>query len=256
MKDFLRVGMFLRRSFLIAGLFLAMSGWGVGVTTTLAQSYPDHPIQLIIPGAAGSILDIAGRIVAEDLGKILGQQVIPVAKPGAGFTLGTDAVARSKKDGYTLAYTNSPAIIYSRILNPETVPYDPDKDLEPLGLHLFISTGVAEVPGAIPHPLHGLVQSNCPRVLFGREFRSRWPAKPGARRVLGRARLSNSEGPPRVHEERKHRLIPRPVDEVADTRWTEPRQVRIKTRIADIQAGVRVVLLESLPEVLPAIVPE
>ncbi len=52
-------------------------------------------------------------------------------------------MARSKKDGYTLAYTNSPAIIYSRILNPETVPYDPDKDLEPLGLHLFISTGIA-----------------------------------------------------------------------------------------------------------------
>lgn len=131
------------RPFVIAGLFLAIFGWGVGATTTFAQGYPDRPIQLIIPGAAGSILDIAGRIVAEDLGKILGQQVIPIAKPGAGFTLGTDAVARSKKDGYTLAYTNSPAIIYSRILNPETVPYDPDRDLEPLGLHLFISTGLA-----------------------------------------------------------------------------------------------------------------
>jgi tripartite-type tricarboxylate transporter receptor subunit TctC len=131
------------RSLLLVGLFLAISGLGAGVTTTFAQTYPDRPIQLVVPGAAGSILDIAGRIVADEMGKILGQQVVVVTKPGAGFTLGTDAVARSKKDGYTLAYTNSPAIIYSRIINPETVPYDPDKDLEPLGLHLFISTGIA-----------------------------------------------------------------------------------------------------------------
>jgi tripartite-type tricarboxylate transporter receptor subunit TctC len=133
----------MKRAFFIIGLFFIVCGLGIGASTTLAQPYPDRPIQLIIPGAAGSILDIAGRIVSEDLGKLLGQQVIPVAKPGGGFTLGTDAVARSKKDGYTLAYTNSPAIVYARILNPETVPYDPDKDLEPLGLHLFISTAIA-----------------------------------------------------------------------------------------------------------------
>jgi tripartite-type tricarboxylate transporter receptor subunit TctC len=133
----------MRRSIFIISLFIIVCGLGIGASTTLAQPYPDRPIQLIIPGAAGSILDIAGRILSEDLGKILGQQVVPVAKPGGGFTLGTDAVARSKKDGYTLAYTNSPAIIYARVLNPDTVPYDPDKDLEPLGLHLFISTAVA-----------------------------------------------------------------------------------------------------------------
>ncbi|MCJ7783689.1 MAG: hypothetical protein MUP41_07120, partial [Desulfobacterales bacterium] len=133
----------MKRLFFIISLFFIVCGLGIGASTTLAQPYPDRPIQLIIPGAAGSILDIAGRILSEDLGKLLGQQVIPVAKPGGGFTLGTDAVARSKKDGYTLAYTNSPAIVYARILNPETVPYDPDKDLEPLGLHLFISTAIA-----------------------------------------------------------------------------------------------------------------
>ena len=108
----------MRRSFFIVSLSLIICGLGMGASTTLAQPYPDRPIQLIIPGAAGSILDIAGRILAEDLGKILGQQVVPVAKPGGGFTLGTDAVARSKKDGYTLAYTNSPAIIYASSPQP------------------------------------------------------------------------------------------------------------------------------------------
>jgi tripartite-type tricarboxylate transporter receptor subunit TctC len=139
----------MKRSLFILGLLFITFGLGFGVRMTQAQPYPNRPIQLITPGTAGSIVDIAGRLVAEELGKILGQQVIPVVKPGAGFTLGTDFVARSKKDGYTLAYTNSAAIVYSRILNPETVPYDPDKDLEPLGLHLFIISGLA-VQGSAP----------------------------------------------------------------------------------------------------------
>ena len=45
---------------------------------------------------------------------------------------------RSKKDGYTLVYTNASAIVFTRVTHPETVPYDPVKDLEPLGLHLFL----------------------------------------------------------------------------------------------------------------------
>ncbi len=114
-----------------------------GPSAIRAQSYPRRPVQFVIPATAGSVLDITGRILADDLTKILGQQFIPVNKPGGGFTAGTDFVVRSKKDGYTLCYTNNPAIVYSRILNPEAVPYDPDKDLEPLGLHLFFPHAVA-----------------------------------------------------------------------------------------------------------------
>lgn len=144
----------MKRSIFILGLFLIVYGLSVGVSATLAQPYPNRPIQLIIPGAAGSILDITGRLLGDEVGKIIGTQLIPVDKPGAGFTLGTDFVVRSKKDGYTLAYTNSPAIVYARILNPETVPYDPDKDLEPLGLHLFFPIAIA-------------VQANSPWKTFG-----------------------------------------------------------------------------------------
>jgi tripartite-type tricarboxylate transporter receptor subunit TctC len=118
-------------------------GFSVRVSTTFAQPYPNHSIQLVIPGAAGSILDIAGRVLGDELAKTVGTQMIPVVKPGAGFTLGTDFVARSKKDGYTLAYTNSAAIVFTRVLNPQTVPYDPEKDLEPLGLHLFFPNAIA-----------------------------------------------------------------------------------------------------------------
>jgi len=126
-------------------IILTFMVYGIGIESpaVLGQPYPSRPIQLIIPGAAGSILDIAGRLLGEEMGKLLGTQLIPIAKPGAGFTLGTDWVVKSKKDGYTLVYTNSSAIVNARVLNPETVPYDPEKDLEPIGLALFVSGGLA-----------------------------------------------------------------------------------------------------------------
>jgi len=124
-------------------LSFIVCGFVLGTQPILAQPYPNRPIQLIIPATAGSILDIAGRLLGEEMGRILGVPLIPVDKPGAGFTLGTDFVVKSKKDGYTLVYTNSSAIVNARVLNPETVPYDPEKDLEPLGLALFVSGGLA-----------------------------------------------------------------------------------------------------------------
>jgi tripartite-type tricarboxylate transporter receptor subunit TctC len=98
------------------------------------------------PGTTG---DITGRLLAEELGKILGTQIIVINKPGASMTLGTDVVVRSKKDGYTIGYTNTSAIIYAKVSNPDVVPYDPFKDLEPLGLHVFFSNVIA-VQGSSP----------------------------------------------------------------------------------------------------------
>lgn len=114
-----------------------------GAPYTFSQPYPSRPIQLIIPNVAGAIVDINARALGEELGKTLGTQIIPINKPGAATTLGLDIVARSKKDGYTLAYTGSSGLVYARVLNPETVPYDPDKDLEPLGLHVIIPFAIA-----------------------------------------------------------------------------------------------------------------
>jgi len=138
----------MNRPIVVTVLLLMAYGFSVGIPTLQAQPYPNRPIQLIIPGTAGSIVDIVGRLTADEMDKILGTQLIPIDKPGAGFTLGTDFVAKSKKDGYTLAYTTSSAIVYARILNPETVPYNPEKDLEPLGFHLYVSNGIAVQEGS------------------------------------------------------------------------------------------------------------
>jgi tripartite-type tricarboxylate transporter receptor subunit TctC len=91
----------------------------------------------------GGFMDIIGRWVAEDLERILDTKVIVMNRPGASMTLGTDSVVRSKKDGYTILFTSTSAVVYARVTNPETVPYDPVKDLEPLGLNVFFPLAVA-----------------------------------------------------------------------------------------------------------------
>ena len=106
-----------------------------------AQAYPNRSIQLVTPNSAGSALDTVSRLLAEELGKILGTQIVVVNKPGASATLGTDLVVKSKKDGYTLLYANTSAVVYAKATTPEIVPYDPVKDLEPLGLHCFFALG-------------------------------------------------------------------------------------------------------------------
>lgn len=106
----------------------------------MAQPYPSHPIQIIIPMDPGSAGDTVLRPFADELSKILKTPIIVVNKPGAAAALGTDIVVKSKKDGYTLLYANTSAVVYSKASNPDQVPYDPAKDLEPLGLHCFFPT--------------------------------------------------------------------------------------------------------------------
>jgi len=143
----------MRRSMVLVGLLLIAYGLGPGVSASLAESYPSRPIQLIIPNVPGSIMDINARVLADELGKLLGTQIVVVAKPGGASIFGTDFVAKSKKDGYTIGYLSASGLIYTRITHPETFPYDPDKDLEPLGLHLFV-------------PLTAAVQASSPWKTF------------------------------------------------------------------------------------------
>jgi tripartite-type tricarboxylate transporter receptor subunit TctC len=98
-----------------------------------AQTYPTQPIQMIIPMAPGDTVDLTGRALASEMTKILKNPVVPVNKVGGGGTIGADFVAKGKKDGYTILYANS-NIYYAPAMNPETVPYNPLQDLEPLCL--------------------------------------------------------------------------------------------------------------------------
>jgi tripartite-type tricarboxylate transporter receptor subunit TctC len=127
----------------VISLFSIVYAWSIGATTLQAQPYPSHPIQIVVPNDPGSVGDTAARLFVDEFSKNLKTPVIVVAKPGASSTLGTDFVAKSRKDGYTIVYANTSAVVYARATNPEIVPYDPARDLEPLGLHCFFPLTVA-----------------------------------------------------------------------------------------------------------------
>jgi len=118
-------------------IFITSSLFQPSITSVYGALYPDKPIQLIIPNVAGAQMDITGRILAEEMEKIIGVKIIPINKPGAGTVLGTDAALRAKKDGYTILYTSAASFIYAPATNPEVVRYDPIRDAEPLGLYFF-----------------------------------------------------------------------------------------------------------------------
>lgn len=111
--------------------------------TAHAQAYPNRPVQLIIAIPAGGGGDVNARLIIDEIVKNAGTQVIPTNKPGASDTVGTDALAKSKNDGYTIGYTSGAAMVYFRLTNPDAVHYDPIKDFEPLGLHTFFPLSVA-----------------------------------------------------------------------------------------------------------------
>ena len=132
----------MRRYICVIGL-LCLVGVGTGVPALNAESYPQYPIQMVIPGAPGDAMDIAARSVGEELAKVLKAQVVPMNKPGAAATLGTAAVAGAKKDGYTILYGNTSGFVYAPAFNPKEAPYDPIRDLEHLGLHAFFPDGIS-----------------------------------------------------------------------------------------------------------------
>ena len=102
-----------------------------------AQEFPDKPIKLIVPFPAGGPNDIIARTVAQKMGDILKQPVVIDNRGGQGGVLGTDAVAKSKPDGYTIAVTSAGALAISPSM--QKVAYDTLKDLQPVTL-------VAKVP--------------------------------------------------------------------------------------------------------------
>jgi tripartite-type tricarboxylate transporter receptor subunit TctC len=104
--------------------------------------YPDHPVRLIVPQAAGSATDNAARILAAELGPELGQQVIVDNRPGGALTIGLDLVAKSPPDGYTIGMGPIGALAITRHMVSK-LPYDIERDFQPIALvtrgHLLLA---------------------------------------------------------------------------------------------------------------------
>lgn len=113
----------------------------------LAQGYPQRPIKVVVPWPPGQATDVAARVVAEKMAAALGQQMVVDNRAGAGGTIGTDFAAKSAPDGYTiLAGSSGPISISPRV---QKVPYDPDRDFEPICI-MASSSYVLVAPASVP----------------------------------------------------------------------------------------------------------
>src|SRR2546426_12725465 len=90
--------------------------------TAQAQNYPSRPIRMVIPLSPGGFADVPGRLLAARLSSALGRQVYVENKPGAGGTIGADAVAKSPPDGYNILFTGTPHVISPWLYR--SMPYD------------------------------------------------------------------------------------------------------------------------------------
>lgn len=116
----------------------------IGVAFSAAAqplSYPSQPIQLIVPFGTGTTADIIARLLGEAMAKELGKPVVVDNRPGAGGTIGANAVARARNDGHTLVLGTVASHGIATIMFPN-VAYDPVKDFEPIAL-------IANVPNML-----------------------------------------------------------------------------------------------------------
>jgi tripartite-type tricarboxylate transporter receptor subunit TctC len=123
-----------RRVAIAAGFSLASL---LATTSSSQAAFPERQITLVIPFAAGGSTDVVGRVLAQRMSEILGQQVIVQNVAGAGGNLGADNVARSEPDGYTILM----GTVATHALNPlilKSIPYDPVKDFTPISLMVVV----------------------------------------------------------------------------------------------------------------------
>lgn len=119
-----------RRSLALAGMFAA-TGLAAPAALAQASAYPDKPVKFLVPYPPGGGTDVIARIVQMRFQELLGQPVIIDNRGGAGGSLGTDLVAKSPADGYTVLFTLS-----SHTINPAIYPklaFNTERDFEPVG---------------------------------------------------------------------------------------------------------------------------
>jgi tripartite-type tricarboxylate transporter receptor subunit TctC len=113
----------------------------------LAQTYPTQPIKLIAPFPPGGSVDIMARLIAEPLGRGLGQRIVIENRSGASGNIGMEAAARAAPDGYTLVLNTIPLVTNKSLF--EKLTWDPIRDFAPIGM-VATAPHVLVVPAKVP----------------------------------------------------------------------------------------------------------
>src|SRR3954462_3662308 len=132
--------------FTALSLAFVLSFAGVGVKAD--ESYPNKPVRVVVPFAAGGPTDIVGRVFAQKLTELLGQSFYVENKVGAGGNIGAEVAAKAPADGYTLLV----ATVSTHAINPglyARMPYDPLKDFAPIA-HVGITPTTLNIHPSIP----------------------------------------------------------------------------------------------------------
>ena len=135
--------------------------------SAFAQSFPNKPIRIIVPFPAGGGVDSVGRTVAQRLAEGIGQPIVIDNRGGAGGSIGTEAVARSAADGYTLLLTTHGHTIQP---NMQKVPWDPVRDFEPVMQILtfsFLVTVHPSVPASSLKEFIAYAKANPGKLSYG-----------------------------------------------------------------------------------------
>ena len=99
-----------------------------------AQTFPNGPISIVVPLAPGDAADISARAMGEEISRLLSTPVLVVNRPGGGGTIGANSVVQSAKNGHTILFAQNSALTFRPVLEPQSVPYDPLRDLIPLAI--------------------------------------------------------------------------------------------------------------------------
>jgi tripartite-type tricarboxylate transporter receptor subunit TctC len=138
-----------RRTLCAALTTVAMLAVAAGAAAQTGDDYPNRPIRIIVPQAAGSGVDLQARVLAQKMGDLWGQQGVVENRPGANAIVGMEAGARAAPDGYTLIYAPVSAVTTNAFIYKK-LPYDALRDFAP------ITQTVANPLGAVVNPASGI----------------------------------------------------------------------------------------------------
>jgi tripartite-type tricarboxylate transporter receptor subunit TctC len=130
-------------------------------STASGQAYPNRPVRLVIPWPPGQATDLAGRVLAQKLSELFGQQVLADNRAGAGGMIGTDLVAKAAPDGYTILAASSGPVTVNPLL--QKAAYDVDRDLAAvanIGLSPYLLVTNPQFPAANAREFLALVKAN------------------------------------------------------------------------------------------------
>lgn len=117
----------------VAALLAVTAAFALPLAAMAAEAYPSKPVRLVVPWATGGFNDILARLLAEQMSKSLGQQVIVDNRAGAAGTLGSGFVAQAAPDGYTLLLATGDTHAIAPAVYPK-LRYDPQRDFAPISL--------------------------------------------------------------------------------------------------------------------------